>query len=162
HGSVLCDPWFTPAYFGSWFVFPRNDGLDASAFSQPDYLYVSHLHRDHFDATWLAAHVDRRAKVLLPAFGVDHLDHALPHLGFTRFFHLPNGERRKLGGLEVAVVAYTAPADGPLGDSAIAIGDGRTRILDQNDARPSSRAELGALGPFDAQFVQFSGAIWFP
>ena len=23
-GSVLCDPWFTPAYFGSWFPFPAQ------------------------------------------------------------------------------------------------------------------------------------------
>ena len=22
---ILCDPWFVPAFFGSWFVFPRND-----------------------------------------------------------------------------------------------------------------------------------------
>ena len=55
HGSVLCDPWFTPAYFGSWFPFPRNDGLDPERFRRPDYLYVSHLHRDHFDPEWLAA-----------------------------------------------------------------------------------------------------------
>ena len=27
--SILCDPWFVPAFFGSWFVFPRNDQLDA-------------------------------------------------------------------------------------------------------------------------------------
>src|SRR5438270_492117 len=26
-GSILCDPWFVPAFFGSWFVFPRNDHL---------------------------------------------------------------------------------------------------------------------------------------
>ena len=30
-GSVLCDPWFNPAYFGSWFPFPRNDTLDVVA-----------------------------------------------------------------------------------------------------------------------------------
>ncbi|MBJ7381412.1 MAG: MBL fold metallo-hydrolase, partial [Acidimicrobiia bacterium] len=46
-GSVLCDPWFTPAYFASWFVFPRNDGLDVSQFLKPDFLYISHLHHDH-------------------------------------------------------------------------------------------------------------------
>src|SRR5205823_2018319 len=86
HGSVLCDPWFTPAYFGSWFPFPRSDELDPSDFSSPDYLYISHSHRDHFDPEWLARHVDRRARVLLPAFN----------------------------------------------------------------------------GPFDAQLVQFSGAIWYP
>ena len=27
-GSILCDPWFVPAFFGAWFVFPRNDELD--------------------------------------------------------------------------------------------------------------------------------------
>ncbi len=27
-GSILCDPWFNPAYFGSWFPFPANDGID--------------------------------------------------------------------------------------------------------------------------------------
>ena len=34
HGSVLCDPWFTPAYFGSWFPFPRNDRLDPAEFGR--------------------------------------------------------------------------------------------------------------------------------
>jgi L-ascorbate metabolism protein UlaG (beta-lactamase superfamily) len=33
HGSVLCDPWFTPAYFGSWFPFPSNEGLDRETFT---------------------------------------------------------------------------------------------------------------------------------
>ncbi len=30
-GSILCDPWFVPAFFGSWFVFPRNDQLERRA-----------------------------------------------------------------------------------------------------------------------------------
>ena len=68
HGSVLCDPWFTPAYFGSWFPFPRNDRLDPERFGRPDFLYVSHLHRDHFDPAFLARHVDKGARVLLPDF----------------------------------------------------------------------------------------------
>ena len=54
HGSVLCDPWFNPAYFGSWFPFPRNDDLDRARFGRPDFLYLSHLHRDHFDPEFLA------------------------------------------------------------------------------------------------------------
>jgi UDP-MurNAc hydroxylase len=27
-GTISCDPWTNPAYFGSWFVFPDNSGLD--------------------------------------------------------------------------------------------------------------------------------------
>ena len=41
-GSILCDPWVNPAYFGSWFPFPANDGIDPKAIGNPDYLYVSH------------------------------------------------------------------------------------------------------------------------
>ena len=76
-GSVLCDPWFNPAFFGSWFPFPRNDWLDPADFGAPDYLYISHLHHDHFDPAWLADHVDQSARVLLPAFELDHLERSL-------------------------------------------------------------------------------------
>jgi UDP-MurNAc hydroxylase len=161
HGTVLCDPWFTPAYFGSWFPFPRNDGLDRTAFSSPDYLYLSHLHRDHFDPAFLAG-VDPRARVLLPDFDVPYLERQLRDLGFTEFVRTRNGEAFGLDGLEVAIFAMNQPADGPLGDSAIVIADEDARVLNQNDARPSDIAAIRALGPFAAQFVQFSGAIWYP
>jgi len=162
HGSVLCDPWFTPAYFGSWFPFPRNDDLDPAGFAAPDFLYISHLHRDHFDPEWLGRHVHKQARVLLPEFGVGLLERELRAVGFTEFVQTRHGERLYLDGLGVTVLAMTAPADGPLGDSAIVLDDGTARILNQNDARPGDLEELRALGPFDAQLLQFSGAIWFP
>lgn len=162
HGSVLCDPWFTPAYFGSWFPFPRNDRLDPEGFSAPDYLYVSHLHRDHFDADFLARHVDKRARVLLPDFPVPVLERELRALGFERFVRTRDGEPLDLGGLEVTILAMTAPADGPLGDSAIVIADSTARVLNQNDSRPGDPGALAQFGPYDAHIVQFSGAIWYP
>jgi UDP-MurNAc hydroxylase len=161
-GTVLCDPWFTPAYFGSWFPFPRNDTLDPAAFSTPDYLYISHLHRDHFDPSWLARHVDKQARVLLPAFDVPYLERELREIGFREFVHCPNGESVELDGLSITILAFTTPADGPLGDSLIVLDDGTARVLNQNDARPGDPDLLHELGPFDAQVVQFSGAIWYP
>jgi UDP-MurNAc hydroxylase len=162
-GTVLCDPWFNPAYFGSWFPFPRNDGLDVAAFGSPDYLYVSHLHRDHFDPEWIAANVDRDATVLLGEFRMPLLERALRDLGFVDLLVLPNGRPTDLGnGLTATIVAFDAPADGPLGDSLLVLDDGSARILNQNDARPGDLDALRALGPFDAQMVQFSGAIWYP
>jgi UDP-MurNAc hydroxylase len=162
-GSVLCDPWFTPAYFGSWFPFPRNDTLDVTPFTSPDYLYVSHLHHDHFDAAWLRANVDKRAKVLLPAFRVSHLEDALREVGFADFVRTDHAEPVSLaGGLEAVILAMTAPADGPAGDSALILRDSSGALLNQNDARPRDLAELEHLGPYDAHFTQFSGAIWYP
>jgi hypothetical protein len=37
HGAILCDPWRSPAYFGSWFVFPDNSGLDWDRYGKVDY-----------------------------------------------------------------------------------------------------------------------------
>ena len=167
HGSVLCDPWFTPAYFGSWFPFPRNDGIDPNrpefeGLLTPDYLYISHLHRDHFDPEWLDRNVSKDARVLLPDFGIDLLARELRSLGFRDQIATRHGETLDLGGLRVTILAMTSPADGPLGDSAIVLDDGTARVLNQNDARPGDLDALRALGPFDAQLLQFSGAIWFP
>ena len=162
-GSILCDPWFTPAYFASWFVFPRNDRLDVTPFVSPDYLYLSHLHHDHYDPAFLREHVSKDATVLLPAFLVDHLEQALRDCGFTKFVHTEHGVPVDLGGgLDVAILAMTAPADGPAGDSLLVVGDSSARVLNQNDARPRDAEELAALGPYDAHFTQFSGAIWYP
>ncbi len=36
--SILCDPWFSPAYFASWLPFPRNDGIDPATIGRPTYL----------------------------------------------------------------------------------------------------------------------------
>ncbi|MFM7060121.1 MAG: Rieske 2Fe-2S domain-containing protein [Actinomycetes bacterium] len=162
-GSILCDPWFTPAYFASWFVFPRNDRLDVEHLLEPDYLYISHLHHDHFDPEFLTARVGKDATVLLPAFLVDRLEVALRGCGFTRFIHTEHGVPVDLGGgLEVTILAMTAPADGPAGDSLLVVADSTARVLNQNDARPRDAEELTRLGPFDAHFTQFSGAIWYP
>ena len=84
-GRIVCDPWFTPAYFGSWVPFPDNTGIDPHWVGSADYLYVSHLHRDHFDPDWLARHMSKDATVLLPDFPVPDLRDALQELGFKRF-----------------------------------------------------------------------------
>src|SRR5207342_2652610 len=101
--------------------------------------------------------------VLLPPFDVPFLERELRAIGFTEFIATEPGAPVDLGGgLTATVLAFTAPADGPLGDSLLILDDGTARVLNQNDARPGDLEALRALGPFDAQMVQFSGAIWFP
>ena len=164
-GTILCDPWLSPAYYASWFVFPDNSGLDWDTLGDCDYLYVSHLHHDHFDPENLARHVNKSATVLLPDFPVDDLADALRDLGFKHFEHVPNDTPVELDGMRVLISALTAPNDGPLGDSALAVDDGTAILLNQNDARPlgfdTLRAFAGDAG-YDAHLLQFSGAIWWP
>ena len=159
--TVLCDPWFNAAYFGSWFPFPDNAAL-AERVSSPDYLYVSHLHKDHFDAAFLREHVDKSAIVLLPDFPIPELREALEALGFANFVQTRSGRPVELDGFRAAIATTTSVADGPIGDSALVVDDGSTRILNQNDCHPRDLSALRALGPYDVHFLQYSGAIWYP
>src|ERR1700716_1698921 len=85
YGSILTDPWVHPAYFGSWFPFPDNSQLDWDRIGQADYLFVSHLHRDHFDPEHLKRYVSKKATVLLPAYATSELEDQLRELGFRSF-----------------------------------------------------------------------------
>lgn len=162
-GSILCDPWVNPAYFASWFPFPDNSHLDWKAMGQCDYLYVSHLHRDHFDARNLAENVRKDTVVLFPDFPTTSMETELTDLGFTNLQRLPNEEVVDIGsGVSVMIQAMTAPTDGPLGDSSIWIDDNGLRVLNQNDARPHELSAFARLGHVHAHFLQFSGAIWYP
>src|ERR1700694_2469057 len=162
YGSILCDPWFNPAYFASWFPFPSNEQIDREKLSPPTYLYVSHLHHDHFDPQFLSEHVWKEATVLLPDYPLDLLERRLREVGFTKFIYTKNAQAVEVDELRFMIMAMAAPIDGPLGDSSLMVDDGETRILDQNDSRPIDLDLLNSFGPFDVHFVQFSGAIWYP
>jgi len=162
HGTILTDPWVNPAYFGSWFPFPDNSRLDWDAVGRVDYLFVSHLHRDHFDPENLRKHVSKQTTVLLPEFPTSELHDALLELGFSNFAQPINGEVMELDGLQVMIDALVSPTDGPIGDSSLWVYDGEQRLLNQNDARPAELSRFLELGPIDSYLVQFSGAIWFP
>nr|WP_026208791.1 Rieske 2Fe-2S domain-containing protein [Catelliglobosispora koreensis] len=162
-GSILCDPWVNPAYFASWFPFPDNSQLDWESLGQCDYLYVSHLHRDHFDAAHLKRFVSKKATVLLPEYPTSQLEDELRDLGFTKFFKTVSDEVHELdGGLKVLIQALISPTDGPIGDSSLWVEYDGVRVLNQNDARPTDLASFKELGHVHAHMLQFSGAIWYP
>jgi UDP-MurNAc hydroxylase len=162
-GSILCDPWVNPAYFASWFPFPDNSQLDWESLGNCDYLYVSHLHRDHFDAAHLTRFVNKDATVLLPEYPTSELEDQLRDIGFRRFLATSSGEVHELdGGLRVMIQALTSPTDGPIGDSSLWVEYDGVRLLNQNDARPTDLVPFDELGHVHAHMLQFSGAIWYP
>ena len=165
HGSIVCDPWFVPAFFGSWFPFPRNDQLDddlRARIAGADYLYVSHLHGDHWDEPWLRDNLPRDIGVLLPGYPTRELDRRMRELGFTNLIRTVDREELDLGGLTVAIHVETSITDGPGGDSALVVSDGDVRIVDQNDCRTTDLDALRGHGPVDLHWLQYSGAIWYP
>jgi UDP-MurNAc hydroxylase len=161
-GSVLCDPWVNPAFFGSWFPFPDNRGLDWERFGQADYLYISHRHKDHFDPALLQRYVSRDTTVLLPEYPTAELETDLRGLGFDNILYTRAGEEFTRDGLRIMITPLRGPGDGPIGDSALSLDDGTAVLLNQNDSHPLDVEKIRAFGEPDAYFTQFSGAIWWP
>ena len=166
-GSILCDPWVNPAYFASWIPFPDNSELDWKALGRCDYLYVSHLHRDHFDEVNLRDNVDKDTTVLLPDYPVPDLKRELERLGFHKFVETTDSVKTTVtgdkGSLDIMIIALRAPADGPIGDSGLIVSDGETVCFNMNDARPVDLDVIDeAFGHVDVHLLQYSGAIWYP
>jgi len=163
---ILCDPWFVPAFFGSWFVFPRNDQLDAELLAKiesPTHLYISHIHGDHLDEAFLASQVSRDAIVLLPDFPSHELERRLSSLGFTKFIKTENGKEIAIDNeTKIAIHVETSITDGPGGDSALVVSDKTARLVNQNDCRTGDLDALRSHGPIDLHWLQYSGAIWYP
>jgi UDP-MurNAc hydroxylase len=165
-GSILCDPWFLPAFHGSWFVFPRNDQLGDDLMERieaADFLYITHLHADHHDEPWLLRHLPRDIPILLPGYPTREQQRTLAALGFTEFIRTIDGEEHELApGLTIAIHTEVSITDGPGGDSAMVVSDGRSRLVNQNDCRTTDLTALRAHGPVDLHWLQYSGAIWYP
>ena len=164
--SILCDPWFVPAFFGSWFPFPRNDQLSHDLLERiehADFLYVSHLHGDHHDDPWLRTHLRRDIPILLPDYPTREQRRTLAGFGFTEFIRTVDTEELEIApGVRVAIHVESSITDGPGGDSALVVLDGDSILVDQNDCRTNDLTQLRAHGPVDLHWLQFSGAIWYP
>jgi len=164
--TIACDPWFIPAFFGSWFVFPRNDQLADDIMHDvcnPNFLYISHLHGDHFDAEFLRTRMNKDTTILLPDFPTREMEREFNKLGFKKFERLINTQERVIApGVTVAIHAETSITDGPAGDSALVVSDGDARLVNQNDCRTNDLGALASHGHVDLHWLQFSGAIWYP
>ncbi len=165
-GSIVCDPWFEPAFFGSWFPFPRNDQLSddlRERIEQADFAYISHLHGDHHDEAWLREHLRRDIPILLPGYPTREQRRTLADLGFNNFVQTVDTEEHEIApGLKVAIHIESSITDGPGGDSALVVMHGDSILVNQNDCRTNDLAQLAAHGPVDLHWLQFSGAIWYP
>lgn len=164
--TIACDPWFVPAFFGSWFVFPRNDQLPDDIMHDvcnPDFLFVSHLHGDHFDTPFLTERMNKNTTVLLPDYPTRELERTFSALGFKNFIRTRDTIEQEIApNVRIAIHVETSITDGPGGDSAIVISDSDGRLVNQNDCRTDDLAALRSHGPVDLHWLQFSGAIWYP
>lgn len=93
---VLCDPWLTDgAYYGAWHNYPPID-LEQCDFSTVDYVYISHIHPDHFDPKTMNL-IRKDTPVLIHNYHQKFLKANIERLGF-KVIELRNRTPYHLGG----------------------------------------------------------------
>ncbi|MEN9217532.1 MAG: MBL fold metallo-hydrolase [Gloeomargarita sp. DG_2_bins_126] len=158
--SLIVDPWLRGScYWRSWWNFPEApaeliEGL------QPDYIYITHLHWDHFHGPSLR-HFDRETRMLVPLVHTRRMVKDLQDLGFKNITEIPHGGRVKLGN---RLFLYSFQF-GITVDSAVVITNGATTLFNANDCKLFGwplRAILRQFPQIDFVFRSFSSASAIP
>jgi len=157
---LVVDPWLVGScYWRSWWNYPAVPEF-AKNIEELDYIYLTHMHWDHFHGPSLDR-LPKSATILIPKahFRRMHADASM--FGFRDVVELPHGKKITLkNGLTVASYQY-----GLFTDSVLAISDGKTTLLDMNDAkiRDRSFAQLTDAFPrVDFLFRSHSSASAYP
>jgi hypothetical protein len=160
---ILMDPWLVgPANFRSWWHLPETN-LDTDGLPRLDYLYISHLHGDHFHVPTLKL-LDQRPTVLVPRLYHDRMVSLLRSLGYSRIQELSHGAEVRLGRSTRACCLQMG------NDSLLAVADSSAAMLNANDCLQGNDPRitltlLGRLGEryrFDIAFLAFGTAGPFP
>lgn len=147
--EILTDPWLVDGeYFGAWAHYPPYD-FDPGRFADLDFIYISHIHPDHFSRKTLAS-LPRHVPVLVHAYASGFLRANLEALGF-RVVELPHNRRTELkNGVSINILAadncdpalcgrFFGCSSGEITvgsaqiDSLSVIDDGRHVVLNVND-----------------------------
>lgn len=154
--SILIDPWFFPAFLRSWFPYPDNRFLLPSVLDQKfDFLYVSHLHEDHFDSEFLSK-LDKSTAVLCPQYRSRGIGKRLASLGFRNLIPLAHRQSRQIAeGTTATMLLDTSHKE----DSGLLLEIQGFRFLALNDCN-TSLTELP--DKIDLLSAQYSGAMWYP
>jgi len=184
--TILCDPWITDgAFIGSWFHFPRLEGFEFQELvaRKWNFLYISHLHADHFDRKLVSAIAKAQpdCKVLLPKFEKKWLYRAVKNCGFSesRIIEIESNKKEKFSDLDITI--FTAdhcdpqicgasvpclsmsPLDRSIDSLALFEADGQ-RVLNANDALAVESAHRlwPKIGRVDLLLGHYGGAGPYP
>lgn len=171
--KILCDPWLhsNPAFFKSWYVYPPNEeSVDWKMIEdEVTHLFVSHVHRDHFDEVYLEKLFTERPdlKVILPDYKYADLHQRFIDIGAEKF--IEQGYHGVKQGETFFRIFVCETIDREREDSALLVIDNHQSFLNINDSKilPEHKEWIDTYLPsfqcgIDMMACQASGASYHP
>jgi hypothetical protein len=162
HGlRIWSDPWLSGKVFNeSWSLFPPA-AFDRAMLDGIEYLWISHIHPDHFhipSLSSLPAEFKARVKVLFQDNHPERVFGVLEKCGYRNFQVLPHRKRIQLND-RTSVYCYSA---GTL-DSCLGVIEPEGALFNINDSRLNAtdcRRVKSDVGRVDTVLSQFSLAVY--
>src|SRR2546425_1182545 len=127
--TLLTDPWLVGScYWRSWWNFPPVSP-ELIENLQPDYIYITHIHWDHFHGPTLKR-FSRRTPIFIPLERSRRAWRDLKAMGFTNVNEIPHAKTVTLND-DFKITSYQFSH---WGDSAVVIQAAGVTLLDANDA----------------------------
>jgi UDP-MurNAc hydroxylase len=128
--SLVIDPWLVGScYWRSWWNYPPPP-RELIRRLRPDFIYVTHLHWDHFHGVSLRR-FDRKTPVLVPRAYFGRMVEDLASMGFSDVREMTHGKGYRVG----EKMVLTSYQFGPTLDSALVVDTGEVVLLDANDCK---------------------------
>lgn len=127
---ICCDPWFTQKiYHGAWYQYPVVEN-PIERIGPIDYVYVSHIHRDHYDPPFLQEllRANPNCQVLIGTENQAFLRDKMLREGF-----MPRSlDRLSVGATELAIIPNFEDAEINIDSALVVKGDGHI-VVAMND-----------------------------
>lgn len=144
--KLLTDPWLKGgAFLGSWFHYPELKTRPEDV-KDYDYLYISHLHPDHYCHKTLEHFDKRKPLIIYDDEGPNFLEKMALKDGFTNIIKLKNEETITLEPFKLTMFGpfvkhpFYECKVGNIIDSCLVIDDSEHVIINANDNTPSLEA----------------------
>jgi UDP-MurNAc hydroxylase len=128
--SLICDPWLVgSSYWRSWWNYPPVSPALVNSL-QPDYIYLTHIHWDHFHGDSLKK-FRSDIPIIVPRGNYTRMKDDLFYLGYSNIIELKHGEPLQLD-KDFCITSYQFWV---FLDSALLIECDGVKLLNLNDSK---------------------------
>ena len=103
---IVCDPWVGSTDITAWLSYPIcKNGVNILNDLNPNFIYISHLHYDHFDKNLLSKFKNKKVKIIIKRYSDQRLKKKILAIGFHNIIECEQWKKYKLNrDVSIAVI----------------------------------------------------------